>query len=122
MGNSEGLVGEPSAVNALASAPIAALKVASLNDEVLDDAVESAALVAITLLTAGKRREVRRRLWDDRAVEADHHAARWLVADADVEEHATRDLGPLRVVRMGRPGQHAGERQARQRPARFAQG
>jgi hypothetical protein len=61
------------------------LNIPSLDHEVLDDTVESRALITEALLAGGKSTEVLSGLGDSLAVEADHNAAKLLIAVGDVE-------------------------------------
>lgn len=95
------LVVELFAVNALAAGAVALGEVAALDHELLDDAVEHAALVveglaalAQALLASAEGAEVLSRLRHDIVVELEGNAAGGLLADGDVEE----DLAARRLV------------------------
>jgi hypothetical protein len=86
------------AIDTLASRSIAGSEITTLDHELLDDSVESAALVvkwlaglAYTLLTSAESTEVLSSLGDDVAKELEDNAAGWLAANGDVEE----DTGTL---------------------------
>ena len=89
--------------------------VATLDHEVLDDAVELAARVAATLPALGQRNEVLHRLGSRLAVEAERNAAKRLVTLLDIEVNVVRQLRILVRERKGSRGTH--ERQQRQHTA-----
>ena len=61
------------------------IDIPSLDHEVLDDTVESRALITEALLAGSKSTEVLSGLGDGLAVETDHNAAKLLIAVGDVE-------------------------------------
>jgi len=88
----EVLIGELSAVDRLSATAIAVGEIAALDHEAGDDAVEDATLVverlagrSLPLLARAKRPEILHCLRGGFAVQSDHHAARGLVVDLDVE-------------------------------------
>lgn len=100
----EVLVVELGAVDALAAGAVAGGEVAALHHELLDDAVEGAALVvqglaglAQPLLARAQRAEVLGRLGHHVVVQLEGHAARRLAADGHVEE----DVAALRLGFFG---------------------
>ena len=64
---------------------VATREVTALDHEVLDDTVESRALITEALLAGSKSAEVLSGLGDGLAVETDHNAAKLLIAVGDVE-------------------------------------
>lgn len=96
----EVLVGELGAVDALAAGAVAGGEVAALDHELLDDAVELAALVvqrlaglADPLLARAQRPEVLGRLGHHVVVQLERHPPGRLAADGDVKEDAAALLG-----------------------------
>jgi hypothetical protein len=76
-------------------------EITALDHEVLDDTVESRALITEALLASGKSTEVLSGLGDGLAVEANHNAAKLLIAVGDVEVDLLSlacSLGTARVL------------------------
>jgi hypothetical protein len=64
----------------------------TLDHELLDDAVESRALISVALLSSGQSAEVLSGLGNGLAVEADGDAAELLIAVGDVEVDLSHQL------------------------------
>lgn len=89
----EVLISELSAVDGFTTAAVAECEVTTLDHELWDDTVESAALVvewlarlACALFTCAKAAEVLGCLWNNVGVEFENNTAGWLVVDSNIEE------------------------------------
>ena len=96
-------------VDRLSSRSISSSKVTPLAHELLNDSVETAALVVqwlaghwgITLFAGAESAKVLRRLWDNVVVELKDDTAGWLIVERDVKEHLwTRSIGRSRHVEV----------------------
>ncbi|GET89186.1 cyclophilin a, putative [Leishmania tarentolae] len=96
---SEGLIGEFSAVDGLATSTIAVSEVATLAHELRDHTVERAARVAEPLLARAQRTKVLGRLGDGIGKELHRHAAGALTTDLDIHPNL-RVGGNGGVVRL----------------------
>mmetsp|Transcript_10872 Transcript_10872/g.22634 ORF Transcript_10872/g.22634 Transcript_10872/m.22634 type:complete len:321 (+) Transcript_10872:56-1018(+) len=103
----EVLVGEGSAVDALAPRSVSCGEVSSLDHEVLDDSVELAALVSEAGLAGAELAEVLGGLGDVVAEEPHHHAPGGHAADFNVEVHLGGDVRDRALVRGGGGGPEA---------------
>ena len=79
----------------LAASTITLREVTSLDHKLLDNTVESGALIAKTLLAGSKSTKVLSSLWDGLAVKAHYDAAKRLIAMLDVEIDLIGNLGTL---------------------------
>lgn len=90
MGELEVLVLELATVDGLSTSAVTVCEVSTLNHEVLDDTMESRALVAEAWFTSGQLIEVLGSLRHGLSVEAYHNLSQGLVVMFDIEVHLLR--------------------------------